>query len=108
MKENIAVALGAVLTIGAVATAQAQSAPGAPGSSQVIPEKRQPPLDNLDVKTGRSGSLSDKLDSSNGVVKPMQNVDPGMTKAPAVPDANATPVIHPPGTPGGPPGPQAK
>ncbi|WP_026595892.1 hypothetical protein [Methyloferula stellata] len=88
----------------------AQTAPGAPGSDKVIPEKESPPLTQTqpdsDVKSGRS--LSQKLDASGGVIKPSTDVDPGITKPAPDPHPNSTPVIKPPGTPGGPPGPEAK
>jgi hypothetical protein len=54
------------------------------------------------------GSLSKKLSQSNGVIHPNADVDPGIDKKAPVPDPNSTPVIKPPGTPGGPPGPQPK
>jgi len=96
-----------LLTAGA---ALAQTAPGAPGSKEVIPEKQAPPISqpssDSDVKTGRS--LSNKLDESNGVIKPSGDVDPAMNKAAPVPNPNSTPVIKPPGTPGGEPGAQPK
>ena len=50
-------------------------------------------------------SLSDKLNQSNGVICP-PNVDPGI-KAPT-PQAGKTPVIPPPGSPGGDPSVQPK
>jgi hypothetical protein len=50
-------------------------------------------------------SLSDKLNQSNGVICP-PNVDPGI-KAPT-PPAGKTPVIPPPGSPGGDPSVQPK
>ncbi len=88
----------------------AQTAPGAPGSNQAIPEKEAPPLTQTqpdsDMTTGRS--LSQKLDESGGVIKPAPGVDPGITKPAPDPNPNSTPVIKPPGTPGGPPGPEAK
>ncbi len=91
----------------AAAPALAQTAPGAPGTNQVIPEK-EAPVDSQkgDVQSGRS--LSQKLDSSGGVIAPPPGVDPAMDKPAPVPNPNSTPVIHPPGTPGGPPGPEAK
>ena len=49
--------------------------------------------------SGKSGTLSDKLNSSNGVIRPEDNVDPDMSKR--APAQGATPVIPPPGTPGG-------
>ena len=52
------------------------------------------------VGSGQSGSnLSDKLASSNGVICPPAGVDPQM-RVPA-PQEGRTPVIPPPGTPGG-------
>jgi hypothetical protein len=47
----------------------------------------------------KSGSLSDKLNSSNGVIRPEDNVDPGIRKP--APAEGSTPVIPPPGSPGG-------
>jgi hypothetical protein len=76
----------------------AQTTPGAPGTDQVIPEKdRTRPQD----QPGNAGTLSDKLDKSDGVIKPPSDVDPGMAKQAPVPNPNSTPVIPPPGTPGG-------
>jgi len=94
----------------AAGPAFAQRAPGAPGTDQVIPEKKAPPLTQTgpesEMQTGRS--LSQKLDESGGVIKPAPGVDPGMNKPAPDPNPNSMPVIHPPGTPGGPPGPEAK
>lgn len=50
--------------------------------------------------TGQAGKLlGDKLAQSGGVLCPPSGVDPQM-RAPA-PDVGTTPVIPPPGTPGG-------
>jgi hypothetical protein len=57
--------------------------------------------------TGK-GSLSDKLSDTNGVIHPTTNVDPKMNKPAPVPDPNSTPVIPPPGSPGGDPNVQPK
>jgi hypothetical protein len=48
------------------------------------------------------------LDKCEGMVKPEQNIDPGIVRPAPVPDPNSTPVITPPGTPGGAPGPEPK
>jgi|SRR5690349_12841210 len=74
--------------------------PQQPGNPQTtIPEKVDPPLRKNDT-TGSTGStLSDQLEGSKGVIKPPPNVDPEM-RVPA-PDVGRTPVIPPPGTPGG-------
>lgn len=47
-----------------------------------------------------ANSLSDKLDRSDGVIKPPADVDPKMTR-PTPETESATPVIRPPGSPGG-------
>jgi hypothetical protein len=44
---------------------------------------------------------SDKLDKSGGVIKPGQNIDPKMLVSPPDPGPTSTPVIPPPGSPGG-------
>jgi hypothetical protein len=54
-----------------------------------------------------NGSLSEKLDRSNGVIKPRDDIDPGIAK-PTPPAGSATPVIPPPGSPGGDPNVQPK
>lgn len=46
-----------------------------------------------------SGSLSDKLARSNGVICPPNNIDPEIKQP--TPPGGAMPVIPPPGTPGG-------
>ncbi|MBV8567920.1 MAG: hypothetical protein JO273_20930 [Methylobacteriaceae bacterium] len=63
-------------------------------------------IPNTDI-TGK-GNLSRKLDESGGVIHPKTDVDPKIAKPAPVPDPGSTPVIPPPGTPGGPPGPESK
>ena len=73
-------------------------APASPNGSTVAPEGST---------VGRSNEpLGDKLARSNGVLCPPSNIDPEM-RAPA-PDAGTTPVIPPPGSPGGNPNVQPK
>lgn len=114
MKAGFPLALALVLGLGA-APASAQIEPGAPGSKETIPEKdRSRPEDRPKgetprpqedgVTTGRS--LSEQLDESGGVIKPPPSRDPEMVKP--APDVGTTPVIPPPGMPGGPPGPEPK
>ena len=52
------------------------------------------------VQNAPSESLSSKLNASGGVIKPTQDVDPGMQKAAPVSGANATSVIPPSATGG--------
>jgi hypothetical protein len=54
---------------------------------------------------GSGGNLSRQLKQSNGVICPPQ-MDPGMKRSP--PNEGTTPVIPPPGTPGGNPDIQPK
>lgn len=85
------------LTVFGFGAAFAQSAPGAPGTSQTIPEKVQPKLDTTPAPTeGRSasGTLSDKLDKTNGVIPAPKGVDPDM-HVPA-PATGTMPVVPPP------------
>jgi hypothetical protein len=103
-------ALGAGLLLLATGSAFSQTEPGAPGTDQVIPEKQSAPISkdqpSSEIRSGRS--LSQKLDASDGVIKPQMGIDPGMDAAAPVPNPNSTTVIKPPGTPGGAPGPEAK
>lgn len=76
--------------------------PTAAAPIQTVPE---------DTSPGRSGSfeepLGKKLDRTNGVIHPPKGIDPGLTVPP--PQSGSTmPVIPPPGTQGGEPGPQSK
>jgi hypothetical protein len=65
-----------------------------PSSPQTVPEDR--------ATSGSSTEpLSNKLGRSGGVIHPPGDVDPDMTQAPPVIGRKSTPVIPPPGTPGG-------
>jgi hypothetical protein len=92
---SVVVALAATL---AAASAGAQTAPGAPGSNATIPEKIKPAPDSGKPAEGRSSgaNLSNKLNRTNGVIKPPSNVDPDMKNpVPATPQGSM-PVIKPP------------
>jgi hypothetical protein len=62
-------------------------------------ERLPPPRDG--VTTGSRETLSEKLARTDGVICPPPNLDPEI-KLPT-PDAGRTPVIPPPGSPGGDP-----
>jgi hypothetical protein len=66
-----------------------------PGSAAKGGEQR-----SIDSKP--SGNLSERLKESEGVIKPPENVDPGIQKKPPE-DSGKMPVIPPPGAPGGDP-----
>lgn len=90
-----AVALAAVL----VAPLQVQA--------QVGTESRSPDAPGPTVPAPRPGeNLSDRLNRTDGVIPPTRNLDPGL--AHPAPDTGTTPVIPPPGSPGGDQGIQPK
>lgn len=47
----------------------------------------------------QGGSLSQKLNTTSGVIHPDGGIDPGMQKTPSA--TGTMPVVPPPGTPGG-------
>jgi len=88
------------------ATPPAQTAPPAPlRSGDCMPMRPVPPRGTVapeGTTTGQSGEpLGDKLAKSNGVLCPPSGVDPEI-RAPT-PETGNTPVIPPPGSPGGDP-----
>lgn len=89
------VAASAALLCLASAAARGQAAAPAAGSNATIPEKVAPPTD----LNGKSGTLSDKLGGSDGVIKPSGDVDPAMNKD--APQTGTTPVIKPKDLPPG-------
>jgi len=56
------------------------------------------PVPDTDIAK-KKGDLSDKLNSTSGVIHPEGSMDPGMQKQ--APPVGATPVVPPPGSPGG-------
>ncbi len=105
------VALGAL--IGASLIATAQTPPD--GKPSVPPEVMEPPGESAsppaDPSTGGANPedpLSKKLDAGEGVLEPPRGIDPEIRKP--IPDGfeGKTPVIPPPGSPGGDPDVQPK
>ena len=90
------------LVIG-VLVATVRVAPGeerAPAATLQKPEADAPKLSPSLPSTGET--LSERLDRSDGVIKPPSGIDPGMQVAPKDPNAGSNmPVIPPPGSPGG-------
>jgi hypothetical protein len=85
------------------ATPPAQTAPPAPANG-CTPMQPVPPHGAAapeGTTTGQAEPLGDKLARSDGVLCPPTGVDPEI-RAPT-PDAGNTPVIPPPGSPGGDP-----
>ena len=89
----------------APATPPAQTAPPAPTRAYDCAPTQSTPQGNIapsGTTTGRSNEpLGDKLARSDGVLCPPAGVDPQM-RAPT-PETGNTPVIPPPGSPGGDP-----
>jgi hypothetical protein len=87
----------------APATPPAQTAPPAPARpANCVPMPQQGTAAPEGTTTGqRNEPLGDKLAKSDGVLCPPGGVDPEI-RAPT-PDAGNTPVIPPPGSPGGDP-----
>jgi hypothetical protein len=96
-----------MIALSSAAVAQAPAAKPAPerGSNNCAPTESMPREGSIGPQgttTGqRSEQLGDKLAKSDGVLCPPAGVDPQM-HAPT-PDAGNTPVIPPPGSPGGDP-----
>lgn len=62
-----------------------------PAPKDQIPEKVKP-----DSESSGGPTLSDKLEKSDGVIKPPSEVDPEIKTIPPDPDTNSMPVIKPP------------
>ncbi len=110
----VATVAAAALAMPAIARAQAPATPATPppptaiqahpdSSTDCAPSKLSNPNARPGVTTGQSQSdsapLSDRLAAGNGVLCPPSGVDPEI-RAPT-PDVGKTPVIPPPGSPGG-------
>jgi hypothetical protein len=90
----------ASLVLGPEQRAQAQ---GQPQPSESLKTETTGPQDPRSTgSVGRSNApLSDKLNRTDGVIRPPANIAPDMAVRPPVPDPGTTRVIPPPGTPGG-------
>ncbi|GLS47021.1 hypothetical protein [Methylobacterium brachythecii] len=68
------------------------SDPKLPPPSQQVPEKIRPETDG----SGGGATLSDKLERSDGVIKPPGGVDPEIRTIPPGESGSSMPVIKPP------------
>jgi hypothetical protein len=82
-------------------TAPTATKPASPGCTPGSTASNQSGLTAPGTTTGRGEPLGDKLARSDGVLCPPPGIDPEI-RAPT-PDAGNTPVIPPPGSPGGDP-----
>ena len=98
------------LTTGALAQGSSQSTHSptlpptlpSPQNNSTIPEKIAPQEPSSTGSTVGSGeTLSEKLERSDGVIRPPSGIAPDMSAPAPVPNPGTTPVIRPPGSPGG-------
>jgi hypothetical protein len=92
----------AALALSGFATAALAQTPAQPRDPN-MPDPKTVPAEKIRPQepgsTGSTGpSLSDKLQASEGVIRPPETATPDMTVRPPVPNPNSTPVITPPGT----------
>ncbi len=95
----------AALLAGSFTTAQAQNpevlqqhAPNMPRSENMPAEKIEP---NAPSVTGSTSTLSEKLEQTDGVIRPPETASPDITVPAPVPNPGTTLVIPAPGSPGG-------
>ncbi|HQT80446.1 MAG TPA: hypothetical protein PLD10_25685 [Rhodopila sp.] len=74
------------------------TAPQNPVAPVAPPNAPSPPPEQI---APPSGNLSDTLSRKHGTITPPRNVDPGITVTPRHKGTPLTPVIPPPGSPGG-------
>ena len=86
------IAASMLLVLAPAGAAEKGTLPPETPSHQTVPEAASP-------GSGSGQPLSDKLDRQGGVIRPPGGIDPNMTQSP--PAVGKTPVIPPPGTPGG-------
>src|SRR5271163_2051560 len=99
MRTQNAVAVIATVAALSIPTAQAQlDRPVAPPALSQ-PLKPCPPSVGNNAASNESNTLSDQLSQSKGVICPPAGIDPGISVPPS--GGGRTPVIPPPGTPGG-------
>jgi len=100
-QRDLRIALVALAAL--IASFEAAPAQGQPQRSETLKPDSTGPQDPRSTGwVGRSDKpLSDKLDSTGGVIRPPTDIAPEMSVRPPVPDPGTTPVIPPPGAPGG-------
>jgi hypothetical protein len=107
--QNVVVVVATVAAL-SIPTAQAQlDRPVAPPALSQPSNPCPPSTSNNNAasnETTGSRTLSDQLSQSKGIICPPAGVDPGISVPPS--GGGRTPVIPPPGTPGGDPSIQPK
>jgi hypothetical protein len=77
-----------------------QQAPNMPAPQQMPAEKVEP-RSNAGDPSSTGSTLSERLEKSDGVIRPPVTATPDITVPAPVPNPGTTPVIPPPGSPGG-------
>jgi len=100
-----------ILLAGGFTAASAQNPNVLQQQARNIPPPQQMPAEKIEPgnpsstdepsSTGSTGTLSDKLERSDGVIRPPETATPEMNVPAPVPDPGTTRVIPPPGSPGG-------
>jgi len=103
---GVGVALAFTILLAQPAVGQNTPPPTSPPAPPIVDPKacleRLPPNDGTARQPGASTqNLSDKLERSEGVICPPVGIDPDIAVVP--PGGGRTPVIPPPGSPGGDP-----
>jgi hypothetical protein len=92
-----AIVAASLSATGALAQAAAERDPNMPALENTIPEKMAPRPERDPPTTGSTGgTLSERLQRSDGVLRPDTSVTPDMTVPAPVPNPGTTPVIPPP------------
>lgn len=99
-KLSLLAAAGSVVAAVTVAFAQSQAPIPPSAESPLAPECQRGATPTPGETTG-SVTLSEQLSRSKGIICPPAGVDPGIAAPPV--GGGVTPVIPPPGTPGGDP-----
>jgi len=100
-QHDLRMAIAALAVL--IASVEAAAAQDQPQSSEFLKFESTGPQDPRSTgSVGRSDEpLSDKLNSTDGVIRPPSDIAPDMSVRPPVPEPGTTPVIPPPGSPGG-------
>ena len=100
--------LAAIFTAIALRSAAAQTQPPLPPSRSqdngIVPpegQQGQPPQGLVPQQKGSSEPLSKQLSRSGGVIRPPTQLDPKIEAPTPDPGVRSTPIVPPPGTPGG-------
>lgn len=97
-KVSVIAAVTSVVLTNTIVFAQA---PAPPPAAPQAPECRRGALPATPGETTGSADFGDQLSRSKGIICPPAGVDPGIAAPPV--GGGRTPVIPPPGTPGGDP-----